>query len=391
MSKRLILSVALSVISHFIYGASTEAYNAILADSLKSDSTKNASMLITPYPLQQARSTLGIATYSPDNERIRNNSAGTSIINTLPGQVPNAPGFTYFNSLSGTLQSSTSSLLVVDGIPFNSKFMLATPVNTFDIQDATFLRGINGSSPFGSSGYGSTIVLHSKTGEDHSMPTFDFNSYTIYTWNKNTDITGNEMLSDAMGQSTSLAYSQDFGKVDTRISANHYGIPYSSLVSSQELSHNRYTVSANTGVSIGEKFSGRIFVQDSFFKHNYNTTETDNNFLNSNLRLKYDVVSWLNLSSTIAYHRNDYKNQFDNSFNSSTAKQDLGEKRVFGNIFITADHTFHSFRISPFVGIQLEKQDISGKLYQFSNGTTSYNDYKGEYETQSYKIGRAHV
>ncbi|MBL7865027.1 MAG: hypothetical protein JNK10_09140, partial [Cyclobacteriaceae bacterium] len=177
---------------------------------------------------------------------------GLSVFNSFRGQVPGmiiSPG-TQVDTMTWRFNTP---VMVVDGIPFKLLPGQVNNLNAFDVESATAILGPNASLPFGGSGSRGALILKSKTGEGFAKPTFEANSYTTYSYGSE-DYSGHQWL-----LSNSLAYGQDFGVVDVRVSGNYQMQPESSNMSKGP---DGYGLRINTGLNLG-RLSARLILNSN--------------------------------------------------------------------------------------------------------------------------------
>ncbi|MFN0217074.1 MAG: TonB-dependent receptor, partial [Saprospiraceae bacterium] len=213
-------------------------------DSVKTDSIKTGYFTLTPaLPKKQIHSSGNVVVCIDDTTYFQTNY-GISIFNSLRGQVPNFTIDPYFKVRSIGWRSSTP-LLVIDGLPYSQEIINSYNFNAIEFTSINLLISGNASTLFGSNGANGAVILQTKSGEGKSKPTIEFNSYTTNSWNMIEEFNVTDIRDsiinrvDSLGiitpdtvqfyegenskkrltqwfLSNTLAYSQDFGKVDLR-------------------------------------------------------------------------------------------------------------------------------------------------------------------------------
>lgn len=292
-------------------------------------------------------------------------SAGISVFNTLLGFVPNA-GVDLFapNGRAGT------SLFVVDGIPHPQSVLNHYNLNSFDYSNITFLSRGNAASVYGVYGSDGAYLLKTKTGENHHRPAIEFNSYATLGWSDPIGLINPSSTQETYTQwyfSNSIAYMQDYGKIDTRISYNFRHTPSPNHGENQKSNQHNFRV--NTGFEITPKFKARLIL-DKFFSiakfesPGYGSlpgymARQDRDFLQGNLLLKYQLTPWLKLSSQTSLVR--MENDSERANDTTHGKTD----RLLTNLFLSADKLITpAFSVTPFIGIQYEETKTSMRASQ---------------------------
>lgn len=337
---------------------------------------------LAPHQRQQSARSVGYLQYTLNNRVINNNAIGLPVYFNFAGQVPGVQARSAYN---GYWQYNGMAT-VVDGVANGSYFGSETPLNNFDYEPATLLRNITGSSMYGAGVYTGALVMQSKTGEGHDRPTIDFNSNTFYTWLKGTDFNGDEITHDQWNQSTSIAYSQDFGMIDTRVSYNHNTSPFNNDVS-DDYHNNRHTFTLNTGLTAGDVFKARLVVQDSHIRLGDDDNNQKNNYFTTNLRLQADPVRWLTITSLLSLQKTDKSSE--NSYPLSyymTGESD--QRRTLGNLFLSSNAlASEEIKVIPYVGIQLEKVKLHNEQRVVNNTVVNYSESTSEFDKTSLIAG----
>jgi hypothetical protein len=309
--------------------------------------------------------------------------AGFSAINMLRGHAPNLN----LSPNAGSPFGSFASLLVIDGLPYSTSFGGHYNLNSFEYGNIYAFRSGNAGALYGGSAANGSIFLQSKTGENVVKPSFEFNSTTANSWSES-QFLGNSETWKQWLFTNSLAYQQDFGAVDTRVSYTFSAQPSDNSIS--ETATRVHALKINTGLNIGSRFTARLIL-DHFqnpinFKQGYwgagqppsveyYTQELLRKYTQGNLRLQYRILPWLSLASqsTLAQLKSEGSTELINGPRSE-AKQ----RRAFANFFVNVNHLIlENFRVRTFVGGQYEKQKSESE----STTGTSYAELKMERET----------
>ena len=341
-------------------------------------------------------------------------SSGISVLNTLRGRVPS----TGISVEAPFASVKENAVYVIDGILYRQSSSNFYNMNAFDYTSITVLSRANAASVYGVYGGNGAFVLKSKTGENHSKPTIEFNAYTTAA-TMNNGTTSSIVPPGGFGQtnsyrqsyiSPSIAYMQDFGKVDTRVSYNFL------LPQSNAKNHN---IKINTGFDLHPKFKARLIVDnlyntyhdkssssstwisdssnyqivDSVIYYVYDSVVVSNrfeksnrSFLQGNLILQYYPTDWLTISSQSSLGKvNELVEQTENL---DAFKRRDNQNRSLINFFATVNKRVGSaFTFSPFAGFQYEswEQEIEGNYnyvyyshqdkYYLAGVNVSINDF----------------
>jgi hypothetical protein len=316
-------------------------------------------------------------------------SSGISVLNTLRGRVPS----TGISVEAPFASVKENAIYVIDGILYRQSSSNFYNMNAFDYTSITVLNRGNAASVYGVYGGNGVFVLKSKTGENHLKPTIEFNAYTTAA-TANDGTTSSIVPPSGFGRANSyrqsyishaIAYMQDFGKVDTRVSYNFI------LPVSNSTNHN---IKINTGFDLHPKFKARLIVDnlyntyhdkssssstwisdssnyqivDSVIYYVYDSVVVSNrveksnrSYLQGSLILQYYPTDWLTLSSQSSLGKvNELVEQTENL---DSYKRRDNQNRSLINFFATVNtRVGSSFTFSPFAGFQYEfwDQEIGG-------------------------------
>ncbi|NJM25036.1 MAG: hypothetical protein HC859_05570 [Bacteroidia bacterium] len=358
--------------------------NAQQQDTVALDSvTRHKIVSVAPHQRRQDTRSLGYLHYALDNRVINNNAIGLPVYFNLSGQVPGGQahpaysGYWQYNGLA----------TVVDGVANGSYFGAETPLNNFDYEPALLLRNITGASMYGASVHTGALVLQSKTGEGHNRPTLDFNSNSFYTWRTGTDLNGDDVTFDQWNQSTSIAYSQDFGMIDTRVSYNHNTSPFNNDAS-DDYHNNRHTFTVNAGLAAGDVFKARVLVQDSRIKLGDDYNNQKNNYFTTSLRLQADPTRWLTITSLLSLQKSD-KSYLQTYYPFTYYMNgDADQRRTLGNLFVSSNALGgEAIKVVPYAGIQLEKIKLHNEQSVVNNNVFNYSESTSEFDKTSLIAG----
>jgi hypothetical protein len=370
--------LVLAIVSHTALCTTLLTDKDSTARAIREDTTaREETILYGPFGNRKI-STLGYYATTVDDKQVFQLSSGIGIFNTLRGQVPN--GEIAPTALSASVQLRGSSpMLVIDGLPFSQSLKGNYNLNTFEYERISVISSGNAvAGLYGASGMSGAIFLQSKTGEGYDEATLEVNSYSTLASR------GDAML-DLIGAednkvrqwtfSNAVAYRQDFGIVDTRVSCNFTALP---SPSSDEDSHTKsYAFRINTGAAITKRFNARVILDSYYQKISslYNSTfygGTEQNdlqghqkLLQGSLALEYQVLDWLAIRSqgSLSKIENDdtyyLARMFTNNGQMATLnKNNWDQDRSFANLFVSADRKLSAdLSLTAFTGYQYEKHE----------------------------------
>jgi hypothetical protein len=331
---------------------------AFSQDSTSVEDKSEKKIQYTPYYSVEKLKSLGNYVGLMDDSTQFRLSAGISVFNTLWGFIPNSGVENYAPNAS-----LTSALLVVDGTPYPQTVGAFYNFNAFDYVSLTFLSRGNAASVYGVSGANGGIVLQTKTGENYHEPVVEFNSYMTLGWS---DVPPSRFSPEQKTYtqwhlSNSIAYMQDFGKIDTRVSYNFVHTPAPNVGPNQH--SNKHNFKINTAFDIRPKFNVRLILDKFFSIAKFDnpslyipayTSSADRDFMQANLILKYKLTSWLQLSSQASLLSMSYQSE------GIMGTSDSKTNRFLTNVFLSADKSITSkFSVTSFLGIQYEQTNAS--------------------------------
>jgi hypothetical protein len=240
-------------------------------------------------------------------------SSGISVLNTVRGKIPNT-GISPYAPFATVRQNSA---LVIDGLLYKQSSANFYNMNAFDYSNLTVLNRGNAASWYGIDGGGGAFLLQSKSGENQTKPTVEFNSSLTsgYTKMDGSSTSSQSYISNA------VAYMQDFGKIDTRISYNYLIVP--------RRNNKGHNIKINTGFNLNSKFNARLIIDNLYSKSsssyrssssvitdsiyneidsvvyyvydsviiNEGSSHSDHRFAQGNLMLRYQPLQWLTFTS----------------------------------------------------------------------------------------------
>jgi TonB dependent receptor len=407
--KKIIPLIAFVTFCHY---ATAETLGADTTKHISQDSTiKATDASVTLGANQQTINTRtsGFAITTISDKNTLHNNAGLNISNVLRGQSPNVIMTPSAWGTATTIRGRAPNF-VVDGFFYNNPIGSAINVNAFEYDAVSVISNPNASLGYGSGGLGSLIQLKSKTGEDYAKPHLEFNSYNTYGYFRENISVQNESNKkiEKWLFTNALAYSQDFGVIDTRISYAFTTSPAQNVGYNYKTRGHAFRV--NTGFHFSDKFNARLILDDNYEKDFYDDIDNDNNgslhvdgksteeALRANLSLEYRPVAWFKLYAQGGVNR--IKNLANSSSivsgdgeNASLNSYYLHQQGKFANVFATfMPRLSEKVSLTTFVGLQLEKYKpmTSSTFLRYYNGgavQSSGNSNWGDADLTSFLTG----
>jgi hypothetical protein len=342
----------------------TSFYAFSFQDSIrhKRDSLREKIQFI-PYFTKQSPQSLGNYVAVVDDTLTFLRSAGISVLNTLRDVVPNS-------GISAHAPFATvrhNALFIIDGIPYEEGPGIYNP-NTFDYRRIIALNRGNAASVYGLYSGNGAFLIESKTGENHTKPTIEFSSYTT--------VITEESKTSSFYLSNAVAYMQDYGKVDTRISYSHVALP-SNL-------GNANNIKVNTGFNVSPTFKARLILDnvymarksssyssstsykdslliqdgdtstilyDPYIVETHRRSRANERLFRGNLSLQYQPFMWLTFTSQSSWGKVSESDR--ETINTQTTTDEDKYTQSLANIFARIDQRLGAnFAFSSFVGFQ---------------------------------------
>lgn len=337
---------------------------------LPQDSMRHTVTEITPY-YQLSVNKAHVYTKLIDDPILLKPLAGISVFNALRGQVPNLTFPAYFSNaifvgarLPGAqFEPGGDATWFMDGVPFTEGIGRYTNTNSFEFASIAAILSANQVSAIQGTRSGS-FNLVSKSGEGINKPLFEFNSYTAKGWFEQPGFRGgNSNRFNDWQLSHSLAYSQDFGAVDTRISYNLATRNLDLFTNLADL----HSLRVNTGLTLGKHFGARL-IWDARLSQRKDSYEWRIDFPpptvtypveekkregyhQFNLRLHYEMIPGLKISSQIVANARD--SLFNRKISFSKTQNQITDNRKMANLFLTLDRKVGKhLNINAFAGSQ---------------------------------------
>ena len=318
-------------------------------DSLKKDSTTNVSLrILSGLPLTDIQSNSSYIVAIGQMQAMKFYS-GVSILNVQRGLVPG------LNVGVSPFITSSSRHLIIDGMALNETSIGAINLNSFDFVNAAVLARGNAAAVLGGNSAMGVIAVTSKNGRGYLKPTVEVNSFTDMSW-------ADEQTQNRYWYlSNSVAFMQDFGKIDVRVSANNIQQPQNQYAGERP-DLNQFKI--NAGYDITDRLTSRVILEHTFNKSEQKYTSylsgtqnpavydqtTRRGYFGGNLTLEYKALDWLKVSAQAVENR-FFSNLKRESIYSSTSDRD----RHTYNLISTAEHRIGDFAGSASLGISFEE------------------------------------
>lgn len=270
-------------------------------DTTRIDST-SASYRLPGMPALSVRAT-SHAVIAINLRDLRQTNTGITLVSNLRGNIPNMSLDPSYQAQNLTWRNSRP-VMVIDGISFNQDISGFYNLNTFEYDRLSMVLSRNGSVLFGGTGAGGVLVASSRSGEGIAGPQVEVNSYTTYSWD-------NTYGTNQWQYSNSIAYAQDFGKVDTRVSFNINQLPAGT---NTVAAPDQFNLKINTGITL-DRFSARLILTGLLGQQSISSqyprldstsivrtfvSHTDKHTVQENLMLRYEFTKWLSASAQLS-------------------------------------------------------------------------------------------
>lgn len=357
---------------------------------IQQDTLRNDTIRITPYFAETPVNAMGnFAVVNKDRYAFQSYAA-FSVLNTLRGHVPNLN--VYPNAVgTGAGLRSEASMLVIDGLPYTSAFSSYYNLNSFEYANIYAVSSGNAAFSYGGLASDGVVFLQSKTGKDIFRPSVEFNSSAAFTPEK---MIGSSTYDESWQFTSAIAYAQDYGAADLRVSYNGSYFPPAGTTYEAERGINNVRI--NTGVDIADRFHARLILDAV---RNKATSESQGALLGSpnkfeglmtnlqgNLMLHYQATDWLAITSQAALAGIDSETDAVSSTQTSNSVQE--NRRSFINLMATARQSLgEKFLIREFAGVQYERQKIFSSRGQSSGSSASAEWNKSKYSSNALLAG----
>lgn len=322
---------------------------------------------VTPYYSYDLNNVTSYVRKIDDKDRLQF-ASGISIFNVLRGQLPSMTMPAYFNEAgvagvrTQVFDYIVDSPVIIDGVPLNSSISSYLNLNAFDFSSISAFSNTNALNFISTAGKGA-FVLSTKTGKDIQKPMVEFNTFaTLGRDGPATSVRKNREWNLAHA----IAFSQDFGLIDARVS-------YTSQKKYPEFGDQPYVhnLRLNAGLVSDGKLEIRLYLDSRFSR---STNKFDSAFVRplpreittrdfgvlGNLVARYQIVSWLAVTSQAVFAENFNSSRFMTTKGEVVRRRNNTYRQV--NFLIKFDRRISSqIDISGFAGVQHGSQSL--RLY----------------------------
>lgn len=357
---------------------------------IQQDTLRRDTIRITPYFAETPVKALGNFAVVDKDRYAFQNYAAFNVLNTLRGHVPNLNISPNADGTSAGLRSN-ASMLVIDGLPYAGAFSSYYNLNSFEYANIYAVSSGNAAFPYGGLASDGVIFLQSKTGKNIFRPSVEFNSSALLTPK---EVIGSSTAPESWQFTSAIAYAQDYGAADLRVSYNGSYFPPAGTWPETERGINNVRI--NTGVDIADRLHARLIldgVRNNATAKSQSTltgssvkSEALMTNLQGNLMLQYQATDWLSITSQGALAGIDSETGRVSSTLTSNVVQE--NKRSFVNLMAAAHQSLgEKFLMREFAGVQYERQKIFNSRDQFSGSSASGEWGKSEYNSKSLLAG----
>lgn len=290
--------------------APTIGYGSFI--SFSSDTTKIQAdtahqYIVTPHDEMKSDHQLGFYAVKVTDKIPFTIYAGMDVFRTLHGRAPFHFHPNAYPIGSGTGTPGNRSLIIIDGVAFNSNMAGIYNFNSYEFSQITASRSAAAGFAFGGDSGNGSLFLTSKSGKGINNGELELNTFTTVSIDDQSDLTAGTDDNNRWIFNNSLSYSKDFGKIDTRVSYNFQTHPYSDSDRGHNHNHN---IRVNTGADITRGLSARLILDfadltDVFrFDGSWQPvpgTEVENknrrSYLQGNLVVQYDFRNGIKILS----------------------------------------------------------------------------------------------
>jgi hypothetical protein len=353
---------------------------------------------VTPY-LKRDKASLANYFVSVDSPEFLKFSSGMNITNALRGLYPglNLPPY-------APQAIDTDQIFVIDGMPMNGSLNNYFSLNSFDYNGISATRSGNALTILDQAAASGAFILSSKSGKDIDKPTLEFNSFNTWGFGETATYvfggpgfppSGTTNKVNDFNFTQSLAFSQDFGKVDTRISynflANHNSWNHELYDSYSDPKLHRLKI--NTGIDITPRLNVRLIADGSHSANQYTTTyqfganppntvsnKIRNNYYQANLFANYQVLDWLRVGGQVYYGNLLNHNNSENKTTSTVDKNDSDFELLSTTLTVNFAKSLGDLGINSTIGYSTKK---SNKGVNLTSGIYEAS-YKNEINSSSF-------
>lgn len=226
--------------------------HSVASSYVQQDTLRRDTVRVTPYFAETPVNALGnFAVVNKDRYAFQT-CAAFSVLNTLRGHVPNLNMGANADDTGAGLRSA-SSMLVIDGLPYTNEFSRYYNLNSFEYENIHAVSSGNAAFAYGGLASDGVVFLQSKTGRNIFKPLVEVNSSAIFTPK---EVMGTSTYPERLQITNAVAYAQDYGAADFRVSYN--GSYFPELATEPQTERGINNIRINTGVDIANRLNARL-------------------------------------------------------------------------------------------------------------------------------------
>lgn len=358
---------------------------------VQQDTLRRDTIRITPYFAETPVNALGnFAVVNKDRYAFQNYAA-FSVLNTLRGHVPNLNISPNADVTSAGLRSG-SSMLVIDGLPFTGGFSSYYNLNSFEYENIYAVSSGNAAFAYGGLASDGAVFLQSKTGKNIFRPSVEFNSSASFAQK---ETMGLSTFPESWQFTSAIAYAQDYGAADLRVSYNGSYFPPAGTSTETERGINNVRI--NTGVDVADRFHARLILDGARFR---TTTKLQNLMigegesealitnLQGNLMLQYQPTDWLSITSQSSLAGIDGETEAKSPRSSFFSNSVQENRRSFVNLMARARQSLsEKLLLREFAGVQYDRQKIFRSETESSGSSVTEAWDKSKYNSNALLAG----
>jgi hypothetical protein len=324
---------------------------------------------------------------SINDPRVFTINSGVNVLNTLRGQVPSLGVSAEVGIGSASIRSGYTGFLV-DGVPFGSLMVPYLNLNSSEYDRITVLSSNSNIFP-GSLSLQGGILLTSRTGEGYSHPAIEFNSYSTMSWNEGQagPMGSPGKASERWMINNGVAFMQDFGAIDARVSFNYRTNPSNAFGNPES---NTPSIRVNTGFNIHPKLNLRMILDKVYTEGSTNPNTSSNtheqNFDQATFVMNLNPFHWLFLNTQHSFTDISSHNRERSPLAQSTS-DNIQEQRFHKAVVTFKPSLGENFGVNGYVGFQQQSLYQKIKAAMRSNTGTSALGQWQEYNIGSTLIG----
>ena len=330
-------------------------------DSLKNQTKDSVTISIAPYWNRNVKSIPNyLVTVNSSNTSLLKFSSGIDVANSLRGYYPGLALPPYAGN------SANPNQMIIDGVAIGESLSDYLTLNGFDYSSITATRSGNALTLIDQATSNGGLLLTSKNGRGYTKPTFEFNSFNLSGFGESRpfstpgSVPAIQKVND-FNSSNSVAYSQDFGKLDARVSYNFF-INHNSLANDRFTSYQApklHRMKANVGMDITPKLNVRLILDGALQQQ----ANSKLNYYQTNLSTSYKLFRSFELTGQFFWGTPYSRSRF--AFNQNITINESQYKLLNPTLALKYNRNIgQNISINSAVGYAIRK--ISNSLKQIS-------------------------